>query len=161
MQLETLITELVKRKLEGTDLFLVELKTNSSGNKIQVYIDGDNGVSIGTCAEVSRAVSHGLDEAELPDNRFTFEISSPGVDQPLKLLRQYPKHIGRKVEVMTTDGVLLRGKLGAVSENELALLPELGKVKGPDGSRVKKESAGPVLVSVESIKETKVLLSFK
>ncbi len=123
MQLETLIRELVNRKLQGTDLFLVEMKSNSSGNKVQVYIDGDKGVSIGACAEISRAVSHGLDEAELPEGRFTFEISSPGVDQPLKLLRQYPKHVGRKVDVTTTDGAVLRGKLEAVSETELKVLP--------------------------------------
>jgi ribosome maturation factor RimP len=156
MQLETLIAELVNRKLEGTDLFLVELKANNSGNKFQVYIDGDKGVSIGACAEVSRAVSHGLDESELPEDRFTFEISSPGVDQPLKLMRQYPKHIGRNVEVMTTDGDVLKGKLEGVSETELTLWLEPEKVKGK-----KMEATEPKLVPVGNIKETKVLLSFK
>ena len=99
MNLEETLKALVEEALAATDLFLVELKGNSTQTKFQIAIDGDNGVSIGQCSQVSRYVSRKLDEMELPEKAFTYEVSSPGADLPLKMFRQYNKHIGRTLEV--------------------------------------------------------------
>ena len=81
--MEETLKELLAEALATTDLFLVELKGNSTQTKFQIAIDGDQGVSIGQCAQISRHLSRRLDEMELPEKAFTYEVSSPGADLPL------------------------------------------------------------------------------
>lgn len=157
MNLEETLKALVEEALAATDLFLVELKGNSTQTKFQIAIDGDNGVSIGQCSQVSRYVSRKLDEMELPEKAFTYEVSSPGADLPLKMLRQYNKHIGRTLEVTLNDGTKQTGVLEAVSNNEIVLAPE--PVKGHQKKNAIPQTPWSVLV--DDIKETRVVLKFK
>ena len=94
------ILELVNQALEGTDKFLVNLKVTPDN---RIYVDGDNGVTIDDCIELSRAIESRLDRDE---EDFALDVSSAGADQPLKLTRQMVKNIGREVEAMTFDGRL-------------------------------------------------------
>ena len=103
------VLELVSEALEGTDKFLVNIKITPD-NRIFVDIDGDSGVTIDDCIALSRAVEGRLDRE---DEDFELNVGSAGVDQPLKLTRQYIKNVGRDVEVVLTDGSRLEGTMTA------------------------------------------------
>ncbi len=78
-------------------LFLIDL-TITDTYKIIVTLDGDNGVSLQDCIDISRAIEHNLDREE---QDFSLEVASAGASTPLKTPRQYKKNIGRKLKVIT------------------------------------------------------------
>ena len=85
------------------DIFLVSIKIKPTNN-FKIYLDADGGLGIEKCIKINRALYKVMEEMGLyPDGDFSLEVSSPGVDEPLKLLRQYKKNIGRNVEVTTND----------------------------------------------------------
>jgi ribosome maturation factor RimP len=83
---------------EYPDLFLINLSIDDN-NKIVVTLDGDNGVQLQDCINISRAIEHNLDREE---QDFALEVASAGVSLPLKLVRQYKKNIGRTLKIKTT-----------------------------------------------------------
>ena len=97
------ISKLLEPLIEG-DVFLVEIKIKPTNN-IKLFLDADSGMSIEKCIHVNRALYKKIEESGLfPNGDFSLEVSSPGVDEPLKLHRQYIKNIGRSVEATLTDG---------------------------------------------------------
>ena len=133
MTIETQV-QAVERMVEGlvaTDpqYFLVEVKIRPTNN-IKVFLDGDTGISIERCVAYNRQLYKMLESSGLfPADDFSLELSSPGLDEPLKLLRQYHKNIGRKVEVLQKDGVKTEGVLTAVSETGITVEETRGKNK--------------------------------
>ena len=114
------ISKLLEPLIEG-DVFLVEIKIKPTNN-IKLFLDADSGMSIEKCIRVNRALYKKIEESGLfPNGDFSLEVSSPGVDEPLKLHRQYIKNIGRSVEATLTDGSVKTGKLTAVTDNEISL----------------------------------------
>ncbi len=93
--------------IENTDQFLVDVEVKG-GNVINVFVDGDNGISIGQCSKISRHIEASLNRDE---EDYDLRVSSPGLDRPFKSKRQYLKYIGRDIEVDITDGKPLKGKL--------------------------------------------------
>jgi ribosome maturation factor RimP len=148
------LLEIIDTYLEGTPFFLVELKVKT-GNRIMVFIDGDQGVSIDDCVNLSRHIESKLDR-NIED--YSLEVSSAGADTPLKFKRQYPKHIGRTLQVKHNDNSEFRGELVAVNDKEI-VLKILEKQKTPQGKpkRVLVEKAIPY----EEILEARIELSFK
>lgn len=111
------------------DLFLVEVRIKPTHN-VKVFIDGDQGVSIDRLVQYNRKLYRILEASGLfPDGDFSLELSSPGLEEPLKLYRQYVKNTGRPVEVITTEGVRTEGTLIGVSESEIELEEHRGKGK--------------------------------
>ena len=125
-----IINSLVERLLEPeTAIFLVRVHIRPINN-ISIYIDGDEGVTIDKCVKLNRALNKLIvEEGVCNDGEFALEVSSPGVDEPLTMLRQYKKNLGRLVEVECTDGRKLEGKLLGVSENGIEVEEEKGKGK--------------------------------
>jgi ribosome maturation factor RimP len=80
-------------------LFLVDCQISNT-NKILITLDGDHGVNLQDCIDISRAVEHNLDREEVD---FELEVASAGVSSPLKLKRQYTKNIGRTLLVKSHD----------------------------------------------------------
>ncbi len=97
-------------------LFLVDLNISDSF-KITVTLDGDNGVVLQDCVDISRAIEQNLDREE---QDFSLEVASAGVSTPLKLVRQYRKNIGRTLQVKTATETI-EAKLDEVSENGIVL----------------------------------------
>jgi ribosome maturation factor RimP len=100
----TAFKELVEQgidQLEYTDTFLVDLKIN--GNKIEVFLDSDTGIGFDKCHKMSRWIEAILDEKKYFGESYTLEVSSPGVGSPLKMLRQYPKNVGRNIDIKTGE----------------------------------------------------------
>lgn len=147
------LTEKVNRLIEAeNDLFLVEIRIKPTNN-IKVYIDGDQGVSVDKLVAYNRKFYRQLEEEALfPDGDFSLELSSPGLDEPLKLHRQYIKNVGRPVEVVREDGIKEEGILKAVRETELDL--EITKGKG------KKAVVSELTIPLSTIKTTKVQIKF-
>ena len=153
---EKLLDLLDKKFLEEefTSYFLIELK-NHQGNKIEVFIDGDNGVTFVTCRQISRYLEHHIDENGWLGEKYWLDVSSPGVKRPLKLKRQYPKHIGRKLEVKTEEGTYT-GKLILIEDDQI-VLEEKTRVK--EGKK-KKTLMVKHEIAFDKIKKTIVKISF-
>lgn len=115
------IKALLEPLLEGSDMFLVNMKIKPINN-IKVFLDADSGLSIEKSAKVNRKL-YALIEAEqmFPEGDFSLEVSSPGVDEPLTGLRQYMKNIGRKVTVTMPEDKEETGILKEVREDGLVL----------------------------------------
>jgi ribosome maturation factor RimP len=111
------------------DLFLVALKADAKNN-IRVFLDGDKGVSIQTCTTLNRGLYKFIEENSLvPNNDFSLEVSSPGLDEPLKLHRQFMKNLERTLELQLPDGTQLEGVLKAVTETDITVEEKKGKGK--------------------------------
>ena len=109
--------------------FLVDMRIKPTNN-IKVYLDGDMGNTIEKCVQFNRALYKKIEEANIfPAGDFSLEISSPGLDEPLKSIRQYRKNIGRKIEVMLNDGMKKEGRLLDVTEDGIIVEEIIGKNK--------------------------------
>lgn len=148
------IREFVEKALDGSDLFLVDLKVKPD-NLIEIEIDSDSPVSIEDCEKLTRAI-----EAEFDRDKedYTLEVGSAGLTSPLKVVRQYRKYIGQEVEVVTKEGMKLIGMLKNVTDNDFTIVSK-EKVKKPEAKR-------PVIEDVEhtlaynDVKQTKYVLKF-
>jgi ribosome maturation factor RimP len=148
-QITAMLLELISSR---PDYFLVDLKLKT-GNKLQVLLDADAGVSLGECITVNRALYKNIEEAGLfPPGEFELEVSSPGLDEPLKLTRQYLKNIGRPVEVILKDGRKVDGKLLSATETEIVVEETKGKGK--------KQEIIQHTFATEHIKSTKIQIVF-
>ena len=98
-----------------------------------------------------------IEESEVfPNGDFSLEVSSPGVEEPLQLHRQYKKNIGRTVEVMMNDGTKKEGKLTTVNNDEIIIEEKAGQSKkAPDSYRGKTTN-----ILFNQVKHTKVLVTF-
>ena len=111
------------------EVFLIEVKI-ASGNRITVLLDSDQGITIEKCTQVNRPLYKYIEENGLfPDNNFSLEVSSPGIDRPLTDIRQYRKNTGRLVEVLLNDNSKIEGILKEVSESGISLEEKEGKGK--------------------------------
>ena len=102
---------------ENSSLFLISLKIGSDNN-IQITLDGDEGVTLKDCTNVSRAIEHNIDREE---HDFSLEVASAGVGSPLLNSRQYIKNMGRKLRVELADVSTLEGILTAADDQEFTL----------------------------------------
>jgi len=109
---------------EDPETFLVDVKIRP-GNNVKVFIDADRGVSIDKLTQYNRRLYRQIVESGLyPGGDFSLEISSPGLDEPLKLQRQYVKNIGRPVEIILKDGIKKEGKLVSATDAEIVVEEE-------------------------------------
>ena len=131
--------------------FLVEISVKPTNN-IKVFVDADQGAAIDQLSRINRALYKWVEENLFPNGDFSIEVSSPGLDEPLKLDRQYLKNIDRMVEIVLKNGLKKEGKLISVSENEIVIEEEKGKGK-------KKEVVQHIILK-EEIKTTKVQVKF-
>ena len=147
-----LITKLVLEAIQDKEgYFLVEAKVSAT-NSIKVFLDADQAVSIKDCIGVSRHIEKNLDR-DAQD--FELEVSSPGMDQPFKVFRQYVKNLGRKVKVLEKEGKETEGVLKEATEAFITIEKE--------PSKKKKDPEENLLVQINfnSIKETKKIITFK
>lgn len=154
MQVENRVIELVEEKIaDRPDLFIVSVRFLNNG-VLEILLDGDNGIAIEDCVQVSRHVGYHLEEENVIDRAYRLEVSSPGIDSPLLLNRQYEKNVGRDVKVKLLDGTKKEGQLLSVTDSAMSI-EEKVKEKGKKAVLVQTE------IPLDQIKETKVLISFK
>jgi len=124
------IKKMAIEKLANESQFIVDVHVSSrkGPKKVLVLLDGDNGITIDDCANLSRELSKTLDEASWMEESYTLEVSTPGLDQPLQLHRQYKKNIGRSLKVKLQDKIV-EGKLTDVLDDKIILASGMGKNK--------------------------------
>lgn len=133
--------------------FLVDIIVSSRNmSKITVVVDGDNGVTIDDCGEISRELSARLDAMNFGTGRYVLEVTTPGLDQPLKLKRQYAKNIGRMLKVHCKDKSIVSAKLVKADNQGIVLSQEVKEGK----NRLEKE----IQVPFEEIEKAFVQISF-
>lgn len=146
--------------MEEGNYFLVDiqLKASKVSQKVTILVDKDEGITIQECTSISRRLAKQLEELEVFTEAYTLEVSSPGLDQPLILLRQYQKNLGRDLKVTLKTGEVISGKLIDAKESDITLqLPEpKKKAKVPlDEASLKRE------IPVDQISKALVQISFK
>lgn len=144
---EKLIGSLLK-----DDIFLVSIKIKPTNN-FKIYLDADSGLGIDKCIKINRALYKIMEEMGMyPEGDFSLEVSSPGLDEPLKLVRQYKKNVGREVEIITHDEAKKEGKLTEVTEEKITI--EYTEGKG------KKAVLKTQEINFTDIKQTKIQIKF-
>ncbi|HEX8314072.1 MAG TPA: ribosome maturation factor [Flavisolibacter sp.] len=156
MGTETLI-ESLEQKINGLleaepSHFLVEVRIKPTNN-IKVFIDADEGIMLSTLISYNRKLYKILEESSMfPADDFSLEVSSPGLDEPLRKHRQYKKNIGRYVHITRNDSSVIEGKLLEVSDDGIIIETETGKGKKKE---VKQET-----ILFTDIKTTKIQIKF-
>ena len=152
MELKDLIKHAVEEKIEGTEAFLVDVKTSYS--KIAVFVDQPGGMKLEDCVEISRYLEARPELTEVFE-KHELEVSSPGMDEPLKVLKQYVKRIGQEVTVLMKDGIRKNGTLKSVNENEILVVET--KHKKENGKKVFQTIEH--LIPMDQIKDTRVVFN--
>ena len=140
------VLDIVKDTLEGTEKYLVNMRITPD-NRIFVDIDGDNGINIDDCIELSRTIENKLNREE---EDFELNVSSAGAEAPLKMPRQYRRHIGRMLSVVPFEGEAVQGTLLEADEEQFVI-----KTKGQ-----KKVAPQELTFRYDNVKTVKVVLPF-
>lgn len=148
-QLESIVSKVLE---ERPGIFLVESHHDNQSHEF--VIDGDKPLGIYDISDIGRAINHQAEEL-MPDENYTIDVCSPGADSDMKMIRQYPKHIGREFNVILDDETEFKGKLTDVKENTLTFT-YFAKAKP-------KKNEEPELKTVQfnQIKKAHIILSFK
>ena len=155
MDIKDFVEKAALESLKDESYFIVDVlvKGLTSKAKILVLLDSDNGVNIDECADLSRAIGMKMELEEVFDDPFVLEVSSPGLDHPLKFKRQYQKNVGRELKLVMLDGTIEKGKLIEVGETSIKFEKEIKEKK--------KTATELVEIAFDSIDKANVLVSFK
>ena len=151
---------LAEEFLEGTSAFLVDVKV-ASGNVIRISLENDDRTSITDCVALSRHIEGSFDREE---EDFSLDVGSPGLDQPLKVLRQYLKIVGKQIAVNPIEGKKLEGELVSVEEDEgefVSLVLKTREKKRIEGRKAMEWVDEEHQFQAGELEWTKVIISFK
>jgi ribosome maturation factor RimP len=148
------IQTIVDVVLENTEFFPVEISVKP-GNRIIVFVDKLEGITIDECVSISRGIESHLNR-DVED--FELEVSSPGLTQPFKVKQQYFKNIGKDVDVVLFSGDKITGKILSMTDTSLTV-EALKKIKTP-GRKKPESKIENVTIEYSSIKSTKVSINF-
>ena len=152
---KNLVEQLVEEKIAGSPMYLVEVAV-SSQNVVSVFVDSEAAITLEDCILISKWLEEKLDRES---NDFELNVSSAGLSEPFKVPRQYTKHLGKKVEILSKDGIKRKGVLTRFENNTVEL--ETTKTVKLEGKKKKQEVVEQVILPLDTIKTTKLLLTFK
>ena len=144
------VISLAKEKIEALNYFLVDVEVSDT-NEITIFFDKEEGVLVKDCLYLSRHIEENMDR-NLEDYQLT--VCSPGIDRALVVRQQYLKNIGRDVNVKTTDGDEIKGKLISFAED--MVIEKQTKQKKKREFQLERIS-----IPARKIKETKLIIKFK
>ena len=139
---------------QHSNIFLVDLKI-SNDKSIKIILDGDKEVNVKDCIDISRSMEGALDRDQ---EDFSLEVSSAGVGSPLMFLRQYHKNLGRKLEVISTEGLKFEGDLTHVKEDAIELQWKQRETKRIGKGKVTVTKKKNILF--DEISQAKVMIKF-
>lgn len=154
------VHHLANEFLEGGSGFVVDVKV-ASGNVIKIDLENDERTSIEDCVALSRHIEGSFDREE---EDFSLDVGSPGLDKPLKVLRQYLKLIGKQVSVNPIEGKKIEGELVNIEEVDgeiQGLVLKTREKKRVDGRKAKQWVEEEHRFQTSDIEWTKVIISFK
>src|SRR4051812_12252451 len=102
---------------EHPGVFLVESRHRQQSHEF--ILDADQAIGIATISGISRSLNHFAEEQLPAEEMYDIDVCSPGADSPLKMLRQFPKHVGREFEVVQADDSVIKGKLISIEGENL------------------------------------------
>lgn len=141
-KIQSLLEPILQRS--GAFVVDVDVHTDRGQKVIQAFVDTDSGITIEQCAEMSRELSRELPLTQLVHGDYQLEISSPGLDRPLRLLRQYHKNLGRKFRVIYK-----------VDEETRFMIATLTKIENNELTFEDKKNGDSLMIPFESIIESK------
>lgn len=99
----------------------IDFRGDERNRILEIYIDNEKGIITADCVDVSRVCGNLIEEENLIESKYRLDISSPGIDRPVKFVQQYKKHIGRNFELEFEDQVSekFNGKLMDVNKDIL------------------------------------------
>jgi ribosome maturation factor RimP len=148
------VESLIAEKLASGEYFVVSLDISTS-NRIKLFVDSMKGITIEECVEFSRAIEHNLDR-EIED--FDLEVSSPGLDLPLKVHQQYIKNIGRYLSITTNENQKIKGLLKKVDEKLIVVeVEQKTKIEGQKNKLLIKVEQ---IIAFDDIKKALVIIKF-
>lgn len=151
-QLKEVIEKEIRQYFEGKNLFLVDIKVLSNG-KIEIFADKEDNITIDECVQISRYIYQYMEENNLMNDNISLDVSSPGIDEPLKVPQQFQKQLNKQVDVVLKNGLKITGELMSADEKGIQL-KEVIKVK-------KTETTEEHSLSFEEIKSVKKHFNFK
>lgn len=152
---ENTIRALIGTKIEGTEYYILSLDIGP-GNAIVVELENSGPVSIEDCVAISRAIEHNLDrEAE----DFSLQVSSPGLDKPLRDHRQYIKNVGRTLKVRLADNEEVEGELRSADAEKIVLFTQRKERVEGKKKRILVEEEREL--TYPEIKQAKIKINFK
>lgn len=116
-------------EIEDAKYFLVDIDWKASSNRLVVYLDSDEGVTLEACRGISRKLERSLDAEGILGEEYALDVSSPGLDRPLTSLRQFKKNIGRLLNIVMVEGQPIKGKLSSVNEEAITIMPQVRRGK--------------------------------
>ena len=134
-------------KLQNLFLIDITFRGDNKNRIIEVFIDGEKGITPVDCTNVSRELNTLIEEEDLIEPNYRLDVSSPGVDRPLKYIEQYPKHINRKFEIIylqDEEKIKFKGVLKEIDGDNLIFL---------DGKNERR-------INFTTIQKANVLISF-
>ena len=142
------ILDLAQKISEKNNLILLEIlfRGTEKDRVIEIFVDGEDNLSADDCARINREINQAIEQNNLLNSAYRLDVSSPGVDRPLKYLKQYKKHINRKFAVSYKSG-----------ENKKNITGKLVKIEGDD---LYFYSGKELVIKFENIIKAKVLVSF-
>jgi len=149
------IIEAVNDILGHSGFFLVDVQV-SRGNLIRVFMDHPNGISLDDCAFFSGKIEQKLDREQ---EDFELQVSSPGLGEPIRVIEQYRKSIGQKLDIRLVDGDSLKGRLESLREGPGE--PEPALVIKLAGSKRKPAPAEPAVIGISRIHLARIEIDFK
>lgn len=101
------LTELAAPVVEdfGCELVELQFRREAPGWVLRLVIDNENGVGIDDCARISREVAHLLEVEDLIEHAYSLEVSSPGLDRPLKSEKDFVRCKGKKAKVVVREPI--------------------------------------------------------
>ncbi len=143
----------MKEKISDTDIFLVDIQVRNNDN-IFIFLDSENGLTINQCVEISKFVEMNLDREK---KDFSLEVSSAGLDLPLKIIKQYKKYLNWDLEIITLNGEKIEANLSKVYEDGIKISYKIKeKIKNKKVFSNKEKE-----LKFNEIKTTKVIPKFK
>ncbi len=118
-QVEEIVRQIFESDAEYADCFLLEVSWKKP--RLMVFFDADSGVTLQKCQKLSRLIESVLEESTGPKDSYVLEVSSGGLDRPLKFHRQYIKNIDRFLSIHLVDGREIVGKLLHVTDEAISL----------------------------------------
>ena len=147
------LTEEVSKYCQGSEYYLVDIHATPTGT-ITIFVDGITNITIEKCAQISRHVEHFLESNGLVGEKYILEVSSPGMDSPLRVPQQYDKAKGKEVEILLLNGEKIICTLLGYDDSSLSVEK---KVQGKTKKDIVVES---LVVERKDIKTTKKYFSF-
>ncbi|MGC9341943.1 MAG: ribosome assembly cofactor RimP [Bacteroidales bacterium] len=149
------ITEFIMKEISGTGIFLVDVLLKP-GNVIHIYVDKPEGITIDECVQLSRDFNASFDR-EIED--YDLQVSSPGLDMPLRVKEQFEKNREKEVQIVLSEGKKIKGILKDFNQKEIVLLTT--RKEKIEGKKKKKTITEETTFQIDSIKAVKASISFK